>query len=460
MPGPIAGFGTDIDIDALSRRLALLESRSQDPSNVNIWGGTFAGTDVRKTVIPFRASKSPNVYGNAGIIDRMMADIDLWNIWCFGDSRTNGIIHSKFVGNAPAGIPLGGALPSANTNSVTGFNVAAAGPASGDGLPASPYYGFSPDPFVKYEYQTVAATTAANNTLTNRLLYTSSAFDAGSPVLRARLNARASRARVLVRRSTSTWSASTTSPLNATPTMPNLYLQVRPNGSTATTDPGYSISGALPIYTPDTPEYAVSGASIAAGWDWSTFAPDIGVVCDSGVTIGTAGKIALTSAPWVELPTGILMREVGCVAGRSIAALLNEEVTPIVTFSKAMRACGGQNALWLAIGTNNPKAQTTAQFQSDVMSLIERFRAGAAEAPVVFTTNYAASSDGGANPYYVQALKNIASIDRNVVVLDTYNTLPSYSAGNSLGYYSDVTHYNATGQTAYANAFWSLWNAA
>lgn len=57
MPGPIAGYGTDIDTDALYRRIALLESRSQDPANVAITGGTIGGLAV--SALPQRLANMP-----------------------------------------------------------------------------------------------------------------------------------------------------------------------------------------------------------------------------------------------------------------------------------------------------------------------------------------------------------------------------------------------------------------
>lgn len=431
----------------------------------NLNGGiTFSAGGLSAPYYPsYRAPKSPYVFGNAAIIDRMMADTELWNVWCFGDSRTGGIIEQKFMVLAPVGIPLGGITLVSNQNTPSaGFTAAKVSYSAGDSLPASPLVGYISDNIIMLEARTVGSSVTANlNTTSNRLSYSATSWNFTQvQALLPRLVERRARARVLVRRTSEAWSSALTKPLAGTPTMPNLYLQVRQSGSTSKTDPGYFISPPLPIYSPDMVEYSVSGVSFPAGFNWAMYNnPDIGVVCDDGCTVAIGSKLTSFSLPWVELPTGIIMREIGCVAGRSIAALVSEEITPTTNFSKAMLACGGKHALWMAIGSNNPANQTVEQFLTSLQTVIEKFRVAQPNAPVICTTNYANSIDSG-EPYYVTALKILAASDPNVVVLDTYNTLPNYAAGVAAGYYADTVHYNASGQAAYAAAYWSLWIAA
>lgn len=180
---------------------------------------------------------------------------------------------------------------------------------------------------------------------------------------------------------------------------------------------------------------------------------------DPSITIAQDAKLVAASPPWLELPTGVLMREVRCNPGASILSMLNEEVFPIETFQAAM-AMGGRQALWLAFGTNAGILGSSA-FKAAVVSVIEKFRSVAGfGAPVIMTTNYAASSDGGSEPYYVQPLRDIAAADPNALTVDTYAALPNYAAGSALGWYSDPTHYNSTGQSAYAAKHWELALAA
>lgn len=502
----------------------------------------FIGVDGKEHLIissnylPYRASKSPNVYGNARIIDLLMQDDRLWNVWCYGDSRSSGIITSKYVTRAPNNIPLGGATFTSNTNNPPSqngtncYNVAAVVNNSGDGIPVSPFIGYSPDTITLFELQTIAGGITFNgNTLQNRCSFTTIDFNI-MPTLQARLTAQQVRINCLTRRSNNAYTSAQTYPLlnksttltgsiattvltvtalsgslqvghsifgtgvtlpttivnqltgpagstgtytvsvsqtvastaiTATPAMPNLYLQCRQNGSSSPGDAGYFLSAALPIYNPNTPNYEVTGVTVPAGFNWVTNnAPDLSIVCDPNVAMTTAGKLVSVSHPWFELPTGILMRETGCIAGRSIRAFLNEEVTSTETLKEAAKACGANNALWIEIGTNNPAAQTTAQFQSDLTTFINRFRNANPGAPVILMTAYQASSDGGVPPYYIAAMKNIAALDSGVVVIDTWAALPSYTVGNGLGYYADTVHYNATGQNALADMYWSLWNAA
>lgn len=188
--------------------------------------------------IPFRASKSPYVYRNAGILDRLFADKELWHTLCCGDSRTSGIISSKFVGEAPAGIPLGGIVPGSNTlGAASAVTCAALSFGTGDALPTSPYVGSVNDLFTTLEFKTVSgqATNSAINTTYNRLSYTQQSF-AAMTTLKSRLTAKAVRARGMIRKSSLAWSSALTSLVAGSPTMPNIYLQHRANGSTGFAD--------------------------------------------------------------------------------------------------------------------------------------------------------------------------------------------------------------------------------
>lgn len=487
--------------------------------------------------IPIRVSKSPNVYGNAGIIEALMADDKLWHIWCFGDSRTSGVINSKFVAMAPVNIPLGGYRMTTNIlsppsqNATNCYNVNTLTYSNGDSIPTSPYQGYIVDSITNIELQTISGGITYNgNTLQNRCTYSSTNDFNTMPTLRARLIKNQVRVNILTRVSNQAYSNALTNPvlnnsftltgsittttltvtattgviqvghsifgtgvtlpttivnqltgtagstgtytvsvsqtvtsttITATPAMPNLFLQCRQNGSSATTDTGYFKSAALPIYSPSSPKYLVTGLTIPANFDWVTNnLPDIGCVCAPNIAMTTANKVVAISPAWLELPTGFIMHEVGCISGRSIRALVNQEATTAETLNEAIPAHSKNNVLWLEIGTNNTGSQTVDQFQSDLSTFITRFRNGKLDVPVIIMTAYQASADAGVQPYYVTAAKNIAAVDSGVVVIDTWNALPSYTVGNGLGYYSDTVHYNSTGQNALVNMYWSLWNAA
>lgn len=416
------------------------------------------GAGGQSVAIPFRAPKNPNVYGNAGVLDYLNNDQYIQHGWCLGDSRTEGIISTMFMGKAPSGVKVGGIVPVQGSNATSGWDSSEQGrPGGGDSITTSPYLGVAANPITKREFRTRAETTQNNNALSNRITY--GTLPTGATTLFARLNARPSRLRCLIRRSNQAFSGALTWP-NEPQTYSAVYLQWRADAETEYGDPNNLRSNPLPLYHTDGVDYTCAGLTVPAGRNWQTLNPDIGYICEPGKTQASAGKIACVSDIWVELPTGIILRDIGCVAGRSIYALLSDETLPIGTFTDAAATIGGQHFLWLAIGTNNIGNMTPAQFASALTTVTEKFRAAFPTGPVVLTTSYPAQSDGSTEPNYVQGIRNFVAQDKYAVALDTYKALPTYTAGAGLGYYGDGTHYNATGQAAYAAKHWDLWLTA
>lgn len=410
------------------------------------------------TSFPFRAPQHPNVYGNAGVIDAIKADQALWHLWMFGDSRTAGIGNSKFLARAPAGTPIGG-FQAAGQTSISPSGIESGQVSySADALGSSPHLGYPIGPLVRYEFKTAVATTpGASNTISRRMTYSSNTVLSTYAAMWGRLIAgRRSFIKGVSRLSSGAWSSGAAN-------MPTIHIHARPSAGAGTTgDAGYMVSQPVPVYWPDGVAYSVGCISVPSSFDWATNpAPDLGWVVQGGVAVATAGKIAVVSAPWVEMSTGMIFREVGCVSGRSIAALQNEETLPISFWREQVLAVGGKPVLWLEIGTNNTPSYSQATFRQQMELIIARFRAGVGDpaAPVILVTAYPASTDSGA-PYYVLAARELAQADNAVVCLDTWAQLPSYAAGVTAGYYSDTVHYNGTGNDAFADAYWALWGAA
>lgn len=408
-----------------------------------------------------RVSANPYVFGNAGVLDAMRADVELWHMWAFGDSRLNGLITPKFAKHGAGVAPIGGVELTDSSNSVPGFSGGQLSYSAGDALPASPIIGGVVDVLTRFEAKTVAGTTSTNNTTSSRLSY--SAYSGWSLAdFASRLNGKQAAVKCVVRQHAGAWSSTTTRPANTSPTMPRIALQVRQAGTSADNEAGYYISGSAPIYTTNRIGYSACVVQIPSTHNWVTYKePDIGVVAEQGVAIGQVDRSVAFSTPWIETKSGIVMHEVGCVPGRSVRALINDEITSLETF-EAMRSAGGRQALFVAIGSNNPESHTAAQFKDRLHMLASRWRSVNPGAPIVLTSNYPAQADGNGEPYYVGALRAFAQEDECAVLIDTFAALPRHTEALASGFYTsgDGVHYTPAGQTAYAMKFWEIVMAA
>jgi hypothetical protein len=137
-----------------------------------------------------------------------------------------------------------------------------------------------------------------------------------------------------------------------------------------------------------------------------------------------------------------------CVEGFNVAA-----VCPPFFWNTLLPAYVGadQPFGWFDIGTNNPFNDTSDVFAAQLTTAINTFRAGfGSTVPILLTSAHPnVNQILGTDPYFVTGMHLVSQALPKVEFIDTWNSSPTYTQGQALGYYADTVHYNATG-----NAFW------
>lgn len=200
--------------------------------------------------------------------------------------------------------------------------------------------------------------------------------------------------------------------------------------------------------------YDFSGSGYGEVWTdiqdgWATYPTASPELTAQPLTATTAGQIVAFVAAWVEAEEGIVMHD-WSVGGRSIDGWIDDSVFDPDMFSFLLPLFGENRMLWIDIGQNNPEANDAAEHKAKVLELISRFRLGTPGGSVILTTSYPSSTDG-ATTYYADAHREIAAETPGVLLIDTFEAMPTYTESAALGYHADAVHFNDTGRAAWCD---------
>lgn len=354
-----------------------------------------------------------------------------------GDSRTTAKQRQYMQANTSV-VWDGTPEISANAADTTGHDTDATSGYSGDTAPTSPFIGGEPTwfPGVAFECEFSGGTEpgAGSNATLSRMSYAGGPSEANYPLLWNTLeDGQSAKLRCLYYKHA------------GGTTTQGVRLHARFGGSNFG-DAGNYDSGAASIDSTGS-GYGELSVNIPDSHDWSTYDTLNADVVAEPSTATETDAIFAYMPPFLQGDGNGAILHSYSVGGRSIDGILSR--MPAALFTDFFPLLGDNRGMWVDIGTNNPAGNDKAAHKTKVQALIDRFRAGSPNAPVILTSSYPASTDSG-EPYYVTAHRELADENDGVLFLDTYNAAPSYADANALGLMSDTVHYTDNGVSVWA----------